>query len=202
MCILEGTQVVSLKNTDRDKLEKLVIEAINFVNLTCNVAKKMSEFQMMDATVTIISEYWFLKVEEIVKALNNWRTGKYGEIYRVDLAALCGGIDSYIQQERGGAIEEIQTRPEPPQRELISDEKAKEYRGQFDKLMLQVQSKKNKDKVIFDEKYWKESFQNNLPMLEDSDLKDWKKTLSKDEKMKDLLELTEIEIEYRRNKAK
>jgi hypothetical protein len=198
-CIREGTQVVSLKHNDRKRLENLLTEAIKFVNLTSNASHRMNDFQVADAVITIISEYWFLKIEEVIKAFNNGRTEKYGEIYRIDLGTLCSWIDTYINQERGGAIEEIQTRPDPPKRELISDEQAKEFREQFDKLMLQVQSKKEK-KIVFDENYWKESFQNNLPMLTDDELKDWQKNLKKDEKMNDLLELLEYEIEYRRNK--
>lgn len=210
-CIQNGTQVSILKKNNPEKLDTVLLEAINFVNLTVNVGKKMDTFQAIDAVVTIQAEYWQIKVEEIVKALNNGRTGKYGEIYRLDLATLCGWIDKYINSEREDALEEIRVferenlekkNAEGRDKELVSEEKLKEYNEQFLKLMAQVQDKKQMDKPApLDEKVWKDSIQNNLPLLTDEALREWKKTF-KESEMLDLLEMANIEIEYRSNKKK
>lgn len=199
---LNGTQVSIMKRDDPAGLESKILEAINFVNETLNVGKKMSTFQAVDAATVIIKECWNLKIEEIVKAFNNGRMGLYGEIYRLDITTLMNWITAYCNTEQEQAIIENNNlkRLPPPEREIVSEEKLKDYREQFNKLMQQVQSKKIPEKKpVMNEVFFKESLRNNLPALNLEALNEWVKTFKKSGD-KEFLKLVEAEIEHRKNR--
>lgn len=200
---LSGKQVSLLRKEDQGALDRALQEAVLFANATVNVKEKMNSFQVADAVNAIQGEYPFLKIEEIVKAINNGRTGRYGQIYRLDVGVICSWIDGYCQSDRVHAVEEshrLQHKPNEDKPVKISEEKLAQYRARFDAQMNKILVKKNmagdRDDS-FNESVFVEQFINNLPTLTDEALKEWKKSLSKSGDQ-DLLGWVESEISHRK----
>lgn len=71
----------------------------------------MDTFQTMDAASMIASEFWHLKLEEIILAFKRGKLGKYGKAYnRLDVQVLCEWLTQYNHSEEKAAyLEQVRS---------------------------------------------------------------------------------------------
>lgn len=93
------------KTNGEDAQLAVVVKLINQVVMSFNIGKNMNANQILDAAKEIISDYYFLKIEELKTCFEMGRKGKFGKVYdRVDLMILCEWLAKY-DELRNDALE-------------------------------------------------------------------------------------------------
>lgn len=101
--IATGTQMSLVKKLNREGLEEVLILLITKLVNSQHTSQKMSADAIVDCAVDIVSDYWFMKFEEIVIIFNNLRKQK--NFNRLDQSVIYEGFTSYQEKERTAAIE-------------------------------------------------------------------------------------------------
>ncbi len=96
----QGTSLVSIKKENPSLVYKSVSDALIWLQNSLNIKNPMSDAQILDASVTIVNTYYYLKLEEIVMILSWIKTGKTGKLYQsFDVQVFCTIIEEYLKSE-------------------------------------------------------------------------------------------------------
>lgn len=98
---INGQAILVLKKENGDgEIIKSLCNVINHFQDMLNVTNKLNEVQLMDTAITILKEYYYLKLEEIIYILQRMKTGKFGKFFnRLDVAIICECIEVYLNSE-------------------------------------------------------------------------------------------------------
>lgn len=93
----EGTALAILKKQDISTAVKCVSDAILWLQESLNINSPMKDNQIIDAAITLINTYYWLRLEEIILILSRIKTGKTGKLYHAfDVQVFCSIIEDYL----------------------------------------------------------------------------------------------------------
>lgn len=114
----EPNQISALRQTNRLELETLMVIIISQTAESLNIARTITEQQIVEAAQLIVSEYWWLRPEEILFAFKRAKTGAYGADYnRMDTTTIMRWIKSYDETDRATALEHLRLAEQKKQRQ-------------------------------------------------------------------------------------
>ncbi len=203
-----------LEKESPTELKQSITNLIFMLNESLNLSVKINEFQAMEMTFYIISEYPYLKLEELILIFKKGKTGSYGQennnskIYnRVDISVINTWILHHLNsEERWCIIEEnyqkekdkFRTRPKdwnPENRKMID--------AIFEKAIVQSQIKKQQEKDALNEKRYNdriERIRQTVKIVTDEDLQTYLKEYT-DDSFKEAIEIVNEEIILRKLNA-
>lgn len=92
---MKGDQLSMLRRENEDETETIITAIVMNFNNSINVGNKLTTDQTYEITLAIISEYWMLKIDEILNCFKLAKSGKYGEIKRLDQPTIMGFLHQY-----------------------------------------------------------------------------------------------------------
>jgi hypothetical protein len=96
----QGTALSVIKKADPGLAYKSVADALTWIQRSLNINNPMSDTQVVDAAVTIVNTYYWLRLEEIIMILHRIKTGKTGKLYHAfDVQVFCTIIEDYLKSE-------------------------------------------------------------------------------------------------------
>ena len=102
----KGEQLSKLKRENKTSSIKMVSMAISNLNNSVNIGEKMSTEQIFETAVTIITEYWMLKIDEVLNCFKMAKSGKFGKIFGLDQPTVMGFLNTYDTEVKGGYYDE------------------------------------------------------------------------------------------------
>lgn len=116
---LEGEQLSKLSRENEEEIENVMIAIIANFNNSVNVGNKLTPDQIYEIALSIISDYWMLKIDEILNCFKMAKGGKYGEIKRLDQPTIMGFLHQYDTKTKA---EYFNTKTVPMQRREREEE--------------------------------------------------------------------------------
>lgn len=92
---LKGDQLSKLKREDENQVENILVAVVLNFNNSINVGNKMNQNQIYETSLAILEEYWMLKIDEILNCFKMAKSGKFGEIKRLDQPTVMGFLHQY-----------------------------------------------------------------------------------------------------------
>ncbi len=82
------------------KLAKIVFMLLNDLRIALSIEQsEENEIRLVDASMRIITEYWFLRLEEIVLCIHRCKEGRYGKSYgKLSLENIFDWFNKYDQE--------------------------------------------------------------------------------------------------------
>lgn len=151
----QGTALGAIKKENPASAYKTVADALIWLQNSLNIKTPMSDPQIIDASVTIVSTYYWLRLEEIIMILHRVKTGKTGKLYHAfDVQVFCSIIEDYLKSEELAMYHEKEAqeykKAEQKQPE-VSEELRKIYQGLYEKFKEEVNQLSIEDKEEVDD---------------------------------------------------
>jgi len=103
----KGEQLSKLKRENEDETIAMISTAINNLNDAVNIGNKMSADQIIETTVVILTEYWMMKIDEVLNCFKMVKSGRMGKIYGLDQPTVMGFLHKYDTEIKADYYEEI-----------------------------------------------------------------------------------------------
>ncbi len=98
----KGEQLSKLKRENEDAAVAALSVAITNLNDSINIGSKMNEVQILETAIAILSEYWTLKIDEVLNCFKMVKAGKMGKIYGLDQPTIMGYLNTYDTEIKAG----------------------------------------------------------------------------------------------------
>ena len=120
---MQGEQLSKLSRENEDQTIEVLCEVVRSLNDSINVGEKMNLEQIYECALSIMTEYWMLKIDEILNCFKMAKSGKFGKIYGLDQPTVMGFILKYDTEVKAGYYEANETTHTNRQREAKSEPK-------------------------------------------------------------------------------
>ncbi len=176
----EGVPLAIIKKQDPAKAIKAVSDAILWLQNSLNINSPMNNTQIIDASITIVNEYYWLRFEEVVMIIFRIKTGKTEKLYHAfDVRVLCSIIEDYLKSEEVAYFHEQQAKTYKEEEKAINkmpySEKSAEMLKEIykrvieDTVVLEQKSNEHKKIQVREEDYFSE-LTKLLPTLSEKQL--------------------------------
>lgn len=189
-----GTQMSTLKRQGEDSLLLCVCTLIANLCEALNLTKPMGTVQAYDAACTLVSRFYFLKLEELIYIFREGKAGKYGQLYnRLDVQVLCEWCEKYWSgEERARHLEIRNSTYKTMEKEPMSLESARQLAAVFQKIAPKEVKDPIEPKTQSYEE-WLEDFKAKADQMTIHELKAWYQIGIK-ENQKDIMDITDTII--------
>ncbi len=147
----EGTALAVIKKENPTKAYKAVSDAIVWLQKGLNIKDPMSDGQVIDAAVTIINEYYWLRFEELIMILFRIKTGKTEKLYHAfDVRILCSVIEEYLKSAEVSDYHEKQAKEYKKlenQKVEMSEESRLRFQQMYESFLIEVPDPKELPEV-------------------------------------------------------
>lgn len=101
----EGEELSKLVVQDEGSVIKIINTLIFKLQASLNIANKLNEWQTLEISKNIVSEYPSLKLDELVLIFNSGKKGKFGTLYNmIDSTIIFNWIKAYLGSEERAAF--------------------------------------------------------------------------------------------------
>ena len=84
---------------------KILSRVITNLNDSINIGNKLNNDQIFEIAVTILNEYWRLKIDEVLNCFNMAKNGRFGKVYGLDQPTIMGWLLEYDTKLKGDYYE-------------------------------------------------------------------------------------------------
>jgi hypothetical protein len=92
---MQGQQLSKLGRENEDEAVDIIQEVLLSLNSSINVGEKMSPAQIYDCSLAIFTEYWHLKIDEVMNCFKMVKNGQLGKVYGLDQPAVMKFLHVY-----------------------------------------------------------------------------------------------------------
>jgi len=101
-------------NIDMEKSTAIVSKIVERLNDSIKVGNKMDSYDIVEVSVTLINEYWFLKIEQLLHFCRMCRQGRFGSFQRFDQPTFFESLGKYLLNVDELRAKEYQATKEHP----------------------------------------------------------------------------------------
>lgn len=105
----KGEQLSKLRRENEDEAIAMICTCLNNLNDSINIGNKMNPDQIIETAITILSEYWMLKIDEVLNCFKMIKGGKFGKIYGLDQPTIMGFLHTYDTEIKAGFYKDNET---------------------------------------------------------------------------------------------
>lgn len=95
-----------MRENEENAIE-VVCEVVRNLNDSINIGEKMTTEQIYETAVAILTEYWMLKIDELLNCFKMAKSGRFGQIYGLDQPTVMGFIHKYDTEIKSTHYDEI-----------------------------------------------------------------------------------------------
>ena len=122
----KGTQLSSIKNNlDEKRAVATVSLIVQKLNDSVKVGNKMDKFDIVECAATLVREYWYVKLEQLLHFSKMVRQGRLGTFPRFGQPEFFDLFGKYLLRQDDKRAEEYQANKEQPSDIRQADKNAK-----------------------------------------------------------------------------